>query len=181
MLTDRFSEVNEIKKNWGWFFALGLLLMLLGVGVVGSSYSATLFSVFVLGVFLFCAGIVQIIQAFIAKKWSGFFLSLMLGILYILIGLFCAARPAVAAVGLTLWIAAFCFVVGVFRMLVALIIRSKEWGWIFFNGLITFILGVLIYSEWPVSGLWIIGLFIGIEMIISGLSWMALSLTAKNT
>lgn len=179
-LSNRFREIDEVRQNWGWFFALGVLLVLLGCAVISSSFYATIFSVFLLGIFLLSAGIVQIVQAFLARKWSGLFLSLMLGLLYILVGFFCAARPAVAAISLTLWIAAFCFIVGIFRMLAALIIRFEEWGWVFFNGLITFILGVSIYSEWPLSGLWIIGLFVGIDMILSGWSWILLSLSARK-
>lgn len=179
-LTTRFGEIEEVRNNWGWFFALGIILVLLGAAVISSSFYATIFSVFILGIFLIGAGIVQIVQAFLARKWSGLFLSLMLGVVYILAGFFCAARPAVAAISLTLWIAALCFVVGIFRMLSSLILRFDQWGWVFFNGLVTFILGVLIYLEWPFSGLWIIGLFVGIDMILSGWSWILLSLTARK-
>lgn len=179
-LTSRFGEIEEVRNNWGWFFALGVLLVILGGAVISSSFYATIFSVFILGIFLIGAGIVQIVQAFLARKWSGLFLSLMLGVVYIIVGFFCAARPAVAAISLTLWIAALCFIVGIFRMLSSLILRFDEWGWVFFNGLVTFILGVLIYVEWPFSGLWIIGLFVGIDMILSGWSWILLSLTARK-
>lgn len=179
-LTNRFREIDDVRNNWGWFLALGVLLVLLGLSVISSSFYATIFSVFILGVFLIGAGIVQIIQAFLARKWSGLFLSLILGVVYIIVGFFCAARPAVAAVSLTLWIAAFCFIIGIFRMLSALILRFDHWGWVFFNGFVTFILGAMIYSEWPISGLWIIGLFVGVDMILSGWSWILLSLTARK-
>lgn len=178
-LTTQFRDIDEVRNNWGWFLALGVLLVLLGCAVISSSFYATIFSVFILGFFLLGAGVVQIIQAFMARKWSGLFLSLMLGLLYIVVGAFCAARPAVAAISLTLWIAAFCFIAGLFRMLTALILHFDGWGWVFFNGLITFILGAMIYAEWPFSGLWIIGLFVGIDMILSGWSWILLSLSAK--
>ncbi|MBA3816348.1 MAG: HdeD family acid-resistance protein [Parachlamydiaceae bacterium] len=179
-LTTRFRDIDEVRQNWGWFFALGILLVLLGCAVISSSFYATIFSVFILGIFLLGAGIVQIVQAFLARKWSGLFLSLMLGILYIVVGTFCAARPAIAAVSLTLWIAAFCFVAGLFRMLTSLILRFDQWEWMFFSGLITFILGAMIYAEWPLSGLWVIGLFVGIDMLLCGWSWILLSLTARK-
>jgi len=179
-LTTQFRDIDEVRNNWGWFLALGILLVLLGCAVISSSFYATIFSVFILGIFLLGAGIVQIVQAFLARKWSGLFLSLMLGILYIVIGVFCAARPAMAAVSLTLWIAAFCFVAGLFRMITSLILRFDQWGWMFFSGLITFILGAMIYSEWPFSGLWVIGLFVGIDMLLSGWSWILISLTARK-
>lgn len=173
-------DIEEARKNWGWFLALGILLIILGLGVISSSYYATIFSVIIFGFFLLGAGIVQIVQAFLAHKWSGFFLTLFLGVLYLITGFICVSRPAVAAINITLWIAAFCFIVGLFRMISSLIVRHDLWGWVFFNGLVTFLLGVMIYSNWPLSGLWVIGLFIGIDMIMSGFAWVWMALTVKS-
>ena len=179
-LENRFRDIEEVRNNWVWFLALGILLAALGFALISSSVYATIFSVTLLGLLLLSAGVVQIVQAFLARQWSGFFLSLMLGILYIVVGFFCAARPVVAAVSLTFWIAGLLFIIGTFRMLVSLIIRFEEWEWYFFNGLITFLLGIMIYSEWPFSGLWVIGLFVGVDMILSGWSWILLSLSARK-
>lgn len=175
-----FRDVQEIRNNWGWFLALGVLLVVLGAAVISSSYYATVFSMILLGAFLIAGGVIQFIQAFMARKWSGLLLSVALGVLYLIIGFFCLRQPAAAAISITLLIAAFCFIAGLFRMLAALLIRFDQWGWVFFNGLITFILGAMIYSGWPLSGLWVIGLFIGIDMILSGWSWIVLALTARN-
>ena len=173
-------DIDEARKNWGWFFAFGLLLVILGACVISSSYYATVFSVILFGIFLIAGGVVQIIQAFLAKKWSGFFLTLLLGILYLITGFICVAKPQLAAINLTLWIAAFLFVAGLFRMITSLVLRNDQWGWVFFNGLITFILGIMIFSDWPLSGLWVIGLFIGVDLILSGWSWIWMSLFARN-
>jgi uncharacterized membrane protein HdeD (DUF308 family) len=170
--TNYLRNIDEARKNWGWFLAFGLLLIILGLGVISSSYYATIFSVVLFGVFLIAAGVVQLIQACLSLKWSGFFLTLFLGILYLITGFICVTKPALAAINLTLWIAAFCFIVGLFRMIISLLLRNDQWGWVFFNGLVTFILGALIYSNWPLSGLWVIGLFIGIDMILTGWSWI---------
>lgn len=180
ILTNYFYDIGEVRQNWGWFLALGLLLVVLGVGVIGSSFFATLFSIMFLGIFLLGAGIIQIVQTFMARKWSGVFLSLLLAVLYLVTGFLCVARPEITAITLTLWIAAFFFIAGLFRMISSLILRFDHWGWIFFNGLITFILGILIFSDWPISGLWVIGLFIGIDLVLTGVSWIALSLTART-
>ncbi len=179
-LATYFRESEGVHKKWGWFFALGILLVLLGLAVMGSAYQATVFSVFVFGVLLLGAGIVQIVQAIFAKSWHGFFPSLILSILYIVTGLLCIANPVQAALSLTFFIAAFCFFSGLVKMSVALFMKFERWGWVFFNGLVTFILGALIYSEWPVSGLWLIGTFVGIDILLTGCSWIALSLVAKK-
>jgi uncharacterized membrane protein HdeD (DUF308 family) len=179
-LVPYFREIDEVRRNWGWFFALGVLLVILGIACISSAAYATIFTVFILGLFLIGAGVVQIVQSFLARKWSGLFLSLLLGILYLATGFICVSKPAVAAIGITLWIAIFCFIAGLFKMITALLLRFDEWGWVFFNGLITFILGIMIYSDWPVAGLWIIGLFIGIDLVLTGWSWILLSLSARR-
>lgn len=178
--TRYLNDIEDVRKNWSWFLALGILLIVLGFAVISSSFFATVFSIILFGFFLIGAGIVQIGQAFLARQWKGLFLSLLLGVLYIVVGFLCVSKPAITAVNLTLWIAAFCFIVGLFRMLTSLLLRFEQWGWVFFNGLITFLLGAMIYAEWPLSGLWVIGLFIGIDLILSGWSWVLLSLSARN-
>ena len=176
----QLSNVEEMKRNRGWFLALGILLIFLGSAIIGSSFYATIFSMILFGLFLLSAGVVQILQAFLARKWSGLFLSLFLGVLYIVTGFLCLARPETAAISITLWIAAFCFIAGLFKMLTSLVLRFDQWEWVFFNGLVTFVLGALIYFDWPLSGLWVIGLFIGIDLILSGWSWILLSLTGTQ-
>lgn len=179
-MENKLSHIEEARKNWGWYFALGIVLILLGAAIISSSYYATIFSVILFGILLLFAGVVQIFQAFVSLKWSGLFLSLFLGVLYIVTGFLCMGKPQTAAISITLWIAALCFVVGLFKMLSSVIIRFEQWGWVFFNGLVTFLLGWMIYADWPVSGLWVIGLFIGIDLILAGWSWIILSLTART-
>jgi uncharacterized membrane protein HdeD (DUF308 family) len=177
---NELSRIEEVKSNWQWFLALGVLLVLLGGAIMSSSYYATVFSMIILGFFLISGGIIQIIQAFLARKWSGLFLSLFVGLLYLVTGALLVARPVASAVSLTLWIAGFCFLIGLFKMLSSLLLRFNQWGWVFLNGLVTFLLGLMIYMDWPVSGLWLIGLYIGLDMILSGWSWIVLSLSARR-
>lgn len=172
--------IGPIQKHWGWFLVLGIVLVALGLAMISSAYYTTIFSVVFLGALLLAAGFVQIVQAFMAHKWSGLFFSLLIGILYLVVGFFCVTKPTQAAVALTFWLAAFFFIAGLFRMISAAILRFENWGWVFFNGLITFILGVMIYSEWPISGLWVIGLFLGIDIILSGWTWIMLALSCKT-
>lgn len=179
-MENRLNHILEVRNNWGWFLALGFLLILFGAAIIGSSYYATIFSMILFGVFLIGGGVVQIVQAFLARKWSGLFLSLFLGLLYIITGFLCIAKPTTAAISITLWIAAFCLIAGLFKMLVSIIIRFDKWGWVFFNGLVTFLLGIMIYTDWPLSGLWVIGLFIGVDLVLAGWSWIILAFTSRK-
>lgn len=179
-MENRFTHIPSIKENWAWFFGLGIFLIFLGAAIIGSSYYATIFSMIVFGIFLLIAGATQIFHAFLARKWSGLFLSLFLGLLYIITGFLCIAKPTTAAISITLWISAFLLMAGLFRMIVALVLRFNEWSWVFFNGVVTFILGLMIYLEWPLSGLWVIGLFIGVDLILAGWSWIILALSSRQ-
>lgn len=175
------KDVHEVHTNWGWFLGLGFLLILLGSLSIYFAVFVTVFSVFLLGALLVTAGAVQIVQGIWTKRWSGFFLSVLIGILYLVTGFMAIAQPALSALSLTLLIASFCFIGGLFRMFVALAHRYDHWGWLFFNGLVTFILGIMIFSDWPVSGLWLIGLFVGIDMIMLGWGWVMIAILAKKS
>ncbi len=175
-----FTNIQALKTYWPWFFCLGALLILLGIGIITLSSGTSLFSIILLGCFLLIAGIVQLIQAILAHRWTGLFLALFLGILYIITGFLCVTKPATAAISITFWIAAFFLAIGLFKTLSSWLLRFQEWKWVFANGVISFILGILITIDWPFSGLWVIGLFIGIDLILSGLSWMRLSMAVKK-
>lgn len=177
--TPYISDIIGIGKNWGWFLTLGILLVVLGTFAISLAFYTTIFSVFLFGILLIGGGLALILQAFFARKWSGVFLALLLGVLYLVTGVLCVVKPSAMAIGITLWIAAFCFIAGLFRIINSLILRFDHWGWVFFNGLITFILGLIIFAEWPLSGLWVIGLFVGIDLILSGWTCILLSLAAR--
>lgn len=180
VLSTDIRDSKDVRRYRSWFFVLGTLLILLGMALISSAYTATLFSVMVFGFMLIGAGIVNIAQSILARQWSGMFLSTLLAILYIGAGALCVSRPADAALDITFLFTAFCFIAGLFRMISSLIIRFERWGWVFFNGAITFILGMLIYSQWPLSGLWVIGTFVGVDMLLCGWAWIMLALTATE-
>lgn len=178
-LTPYFREIQEVRNNWGYFLTFGILLMILGGIAISYGFYTTLFSVFVLGILLIVSGVAQIIQSFWARRWTGLFLSMLVGILYIVTGFLCISRPAESALSITLIISLFLLVGGLYRMLSSAFLQFEKWGWVFFNGIVTFILGLIIYTGWPVSGLWVIGLFVGIDMVLTGWAWVLLALAAR--
>lgn len=114
------------------------------------------------------------------KKWSGFFIDLLTGLLYAVVGFLIVGNPGATAVTLTLLIAMFLIFGGIFRVVVAFVVRYHNWGWLVLHGVVNLFLGIAIWRQWPLSGLWVIGLFIGIDMIFNGWSLVMLGLTAKN-
>jgi uncharacterized membrane protein HdeD (DUF308 family) len=175
-----FQQIPDLRNKWPMFLTLGILLIILGILAIIYSGWTTFLTVELLGVLLVIAGVFQIVNGYHARKWTGVSLSLLLGILYIVVGGICIFKPMASAMGVTLLLAAFFFVGGLFRMASSLMYRFDHWGWMFFNGLVSFILGILIVCEWPMSSFWLIGLFVGIDILFSGISWTCLSLAAKK-
>lgn len=172
--------LEHLKKRAGWFIALGVLLVLLGAVAVGSPFYMTVFSVIFIGWLLIFGGAMQTVHAFSCKRWSGFFLDLLTGLLYLLVGFEMVANPAASAEALTLLIAGFLMFGGVFRIVASFSVRYQHWVWLFLYGLVDLVLGIMIWRQWPVSGLWVIGLFVGIDMIFNGWTLIMLGATARN-
>jgi len=174
------SEMREVCRHWGWFFAMGVALLILGALAIGSSVATTFATVIFLGGLLAVSGVVQTFQAFWARKWKGFFLYLLMGILSIVVGGLMILRPTESALSLTILLATFFMVSGLFKISFSLLINVEHWGWLLFNGIITLLLGILILAQWPVSALWVIGLFVGIDMVMSGWSIAMTALAARK-
>jgi uncharacterized membrane protein HdeD (DUF308 family) len=159
---------------------LGILLIVGGTLAIGYSVFATLVAVTFFGILLVVGGGAQILSAFWAGQWSGFLLSLLAGILYVVVGGMMVARPFVGAEALTLLVGSFFLVGGIFRVVTAMTLRLHHWGWILLNGVVTSLLGLIVLAEWPSSGLFVIGLFIGIDMLFNGWTWVMLSLGLRS-
>ncbi|MFO0807628.1 MAG: HdeD family acid-resistance protein [Gemmataceae bacterium] len=159
-----------------FLIGMGIALIFLGMAAIGSSFVATLATATTIGFLLLLGAIFQIVTALWGRGWPGFALHLLAGVLYLIAGVFVIENPFEAAVSLTFLIAVVLLVGGVFRMVLSLLERFRGWGWVFLNGVVSAALGVGIGRQWPLSGLWVIGLFVGIELLFSGLSWTMLGL-----
>lgn len=180
LLGQFFYHIEGLRKNWKWFLGLGILLIVLGLISIAYSSFVTLFSIVLFGVLLLLSGISQLIFSFWARKWSGFFLSTLAGILYTVTGILLISKPIAGAMTLTLLFASFCLLAGLFRIVGSLMLNFDNRWWVLLNGIITFLLGILILADWPEAALWVFGLFIGIDLIFTGWAWIFLALTAKN-
>ncbi len=173
--------LQELKKNWGWFLALGVLLIVLGAVAIGRAWLVTLVSMVFFGWLLIIAGVVEAVHSFWRQRnWSGFFLDLLTGLLYAVVGLLVVSNPLQTSAALTLLISVFLIFGGVFRIAAALSVRYPHWGWVLLHGIVQLALGVMIWRHWPVSGLWVIGFFIGIEMFCNGWTLVMLAMVGKK-
>jgi uncharacterized membrane protein HdeD (DUF308 family) len=120
------------------------------------------------------------VGAFWTRNWSGFFLILLMGVLYVVLGLLFVRQPVQAAEALTLLLACALMASGAFRIVGSLMHRFPQWGWVLLGGVLNLALGILIWLQWPFSGFWVIGLFVGIDMLFSGWTWVMPALRLKS-
>lgn len=174
--------LEAFRKHWVWFFAVGLTLIALGILAISYSYFASIISIFVLGSLLVIGGVIVIMDTFQAKssRGSGSFTHLLIGILYFAAGILLIRGPIVGAMSLTLLLAIFYIFVGMLRTVYALSLTVPRKGWHIFNGMISLLIGILILAEWPASGMFIIGLFVGVDLLLCGFIYVLIGLSVRR-
>jgi uncharacterized membrane protein HdeD (DUF308 family) len=166
----------EMIHNWGWFLAFGIVLLLLGVAAIVRSVTATVASMVFFGWLLVFSSVIEFADAFMVGNWGGFFLHLLAAILFGVVGVLMASKPVISAEAVTYLMAMFFLIAGLYQLVASMWTHLPGWGWQATNGIVSSILGGLVLAEWPVSGLWAIGLFVGIDLVLAGWSWVALAL-----
>jgi uncharacterized membrane protein HdeD (DUF308 family) len=172
---------HEIVQYWGWFLAFGIGLVVLGVAAVARSITATVVSMLFFGWLLVIASGIEVAQAVMVGHWAGFFHHLLAAILFGVTGLLLVTRPLVSAEVATVFMAMFFIIGGLFQLIGSFAVTLPGWGWQALDGAITLLLGLLVLAQWPVSGLWVIGLFVGIDLIFYGCAWIALALGLRTS
>lgn len=171
---------SEMIHEWGWFLAFGIVLALLGIVAIVRSFAATVASMMFFGWLLLCAGIIEFVGAFMVGHWTGFFLHLLAAILFLVTGLLVLIRPVIGAEVSTLVMSMFFLIGGLYQVVASCASGLPGSGWEAFDGVVASLMGIVLLVQWPISGLWAIGLFVGIDLILSGWSWMALALNLRK-
>lgn len=181
-LTPGLGDLRKrLRDKWGWLLALGVLLSALGIIGFAMLPGLTLVTVWWFGALLLIAGGAQIVDAFSDKGWGAFGLHLLIAVLYVVAGGIVIWNPVLGALTLTLMVAIALLVVGALRCVMAFQVRpAGNWWLLLLSGLLSIALGVMIYSEWPASGVWVLGLFFAIELLSEGIAFIALALAARK-
>jgi len=174
------NALQQLKENWKWYFLLGAGLAVIGALGIMYAFTATLISVVYLGALLVVAGFFEAMQAFRLSKWDEAFLRALLSILYIAAGFFMIFQPAINALTLTLVLAAFFVISGIMKIIFSATRHVPHKGWLLLSGIVSIFLGVLIWTQWPYSGLWVLGTLVGIELLFTGSFWIMLALKARK-
>ena len=172
---------GELKKNWAWMLSLGIVMVILGTIGLGMTVLFNEIVVMYFGFLLLFGSGVQLMQAFRAEAWKGRFWHILIALMYIAGGIIAVTEPVVAGMTLALLIAWTLIVIGVLRLVMAFQMRGANgWLWTLLGGVLSVALGIMIMNEWPQSGLWVIGLFVAIEILFAGWSQIMIALAAKN-
>ena len=174
------TDLAPLRAKWGWIVALGVVYVVAGFIALASVAMATVASVLVVGVMMIVAGIAELINAFQIKTWGRFLVWALLGVLYIIAGFVTFENPLLAAALLTLFLGASLFASGIVRIFLAFSMkREMPWIWVALSGVITLLLGLIILAHWPVSSLYILGLFLGIDLLFAGVGWISVGLALR--
>jgi uncharacterized membrane protein HdeD (DUF308 family) len=169
------SDMTPLRAKSGWIIALGVVYLIAGFIALGSVMMATVASVLIVGVMMIIAGVAEVFSAFQIKSWGKFLFWVLLGVLYIIAGFVTFENPLLAAVLLTLVLGASLVASGIMRIILAFSMkRESPWIWVLLSSVITLLLGLLILVRWPVSSLYILGLFLGFDLIMAGAGWVGL-------
>jgi uncharacterized membrane protein HdeD (DUF308 family) len=175
---------EERPRRWGWLLALGILMLAGGTIGMVAAFAFTLAGVILFGALLLVGGIFQLVHGIMAKEkeWVGTLAYFALALLYILMGGFIIWDPVAASLGLTLALAALFAAMGVFRLVEAWRRRKRGWRWLWpgLAGAIEIAFSLVIVLHWPVSGLWVIGLLIAIELLLNGWLLIFAALAARR-
>ena len=177
----RLVETRKlIADKWGWFLALGIVLIVAGLAAIAFPLLSTIATKIVLGWLFLIGGVMMILHAFNAPAWQGFLWSLLIGILYAVAGGYLAFFPLTGLVTLAILLAMLFIAEGAFEVIMALRVRPHEgWGFLLLSGIAALLVGVLIAMDLPGSAVWALGLLVGINLLFSGWSYVFLALAGR--
>jgi uncharacterized membrane protein HdeD (DUF308 family) len=169
-----------LRAKSGWVVALGVVYLLAGLVALSSVALATVVSVFIVGIAMVVAGVAEVINALQMKSWSKFLLWLLLGGLYIVAGILTFENPLLTAKLLTLLLSLFLLASGITKIILAFSMKVGASWLVFLSGLITVIVGAVILAHWPVESLYVLGIFLGVDLVVAGVSWISIGLGLKS-
>ncbi len=159
----------------------GIVLIIFGIIAVATPAVAGKAVVMVIGALLLIAGVVQFVQGLRAESWSDKLLPLILGAIAALCGLGLLGEPWIGMKFIVLLLAIFFVLEGIWKIFVSFSFRPAP-GWLFMlaSGVLGLVLGLVIWRQWPVSGLWAVGVLVGVDLLMTGISMVALASTVRR-
>jgi uncharacterized membrane protein HdeD (DUF308 family) len=175
------TPADFVRQASTWSIVWGVLLILFGMLAVGSPFVAAVAVSVVVAWLIILAGVVHLILAFHAHGAGSLIWKLLVGLAYLFFGVYLIMHPLLGVASLTLVLGSLFLIEGVLDIVLFFRMRSMRGSsWVLIDGVITVLLGLLIYIHWPSSSIWAIGTLVGVSMIISGITRVMLSLAARK-
>jgi uncharacterized membrane protein HdeD (DUF308 family) len=175
------SPVAAVRKASRWSMVWGILMFICGILAICLPLASSIGIVLVLAWLILFAGIWHLFFAFHAHGVGAFLWQILLTVVYGIAGVYMLMNPLLGVLSLTLVLAVFLFFEGILELFLYFRIRPvRHSGWVLFDGIVTLILGLLIWAQWPSSAAWILGTLVGISLIFSGISRFMLSSTLRG-
>ncbi len=167
-------DLEELPRKWGWLLALGILMLVTGTMGLAMSVAMTMITVMFFGAIILVSGTFSLVQTIFAGEelWRGRLTHVFLALLYIGAGALILANPAAVSAVLTLLLGGVFLAMGVTRIMYGLRLRKLGWKWVMpvVIGVLDIIFALILAFSWPISGLWVIGVFVSVELLMYG--WM---------
>lgn len=172
---------TDIKKGINGSLLIGILLIVLGIAAIAVPNVSTIVAETWIALILISAGAAKLVYSFQTRDQGGFIWKLLLSILYIATGVMLFVYPLTGVLTLTLLVGSFLLTEGVFNLILAFRLRPQEnWTWVLVDGIITLVLGAMIWFQWPFNAPWLIGTLVGVSVLFTGFSRVMLSLNARS-
>jgi uncharacterized membrane protein HdeD (DUF308 family) len=175
------SPLDLVRHASTWSIVWGILLIVFGVLAIGSPFLAAVAVSAVIAWLIILAGVVHLVLAFHVHRAGNMIWKLLVGLAYLFFGIYLLMHPVLGVASLTLVLAWLFLIEGILDIILFFQMRSMRGsGWMLGDGIITLLLGLLIYRQWPSSSIWAIGTLVGVSMIISGVTRVMFSLTVRK-
>ena len=179
MTSNVSPEINKSTNNSLW---MGVALIILGIVAIALPIFSTIFVETWVAAILTFAGIAKIVHAFQTRSGGAFAWKLVLGVLYIATAVMLLVYPLTGILTLTLFLAGFLLMEGIFEIILAFRLRGQDyWTYELINGIITVVLGAMIWFQWPIDAPWLMGTLVGVSILFSGVSRVMLSLSQSSS
>ncbi len=156
---------------------LGVLQILFGLVALSSPFLATYLTITFLGWLIFLGGLTEAANCFLSRHKTKVYLGVLSAVLGIVAGIFMIGHPVAAAEELTLIVAMFLMVGGLYRFLATSTLTLPYGTWACLSGAVTFFLGLMVWRHWPMDGVWFIGMCVGVDLLFYGIWWVLLALS----
>ncbi len=175
------SAATFVKQSVGWSIGLSVLMIVAGVLAIALPMAAGITINLLVAWLLVFSGCTHLVFAWYTRSAGGLLWELLVGALYLFIGIYLLVHPVAGLLSLTLALAIYLFLEAILEFALGFKLRPLPGSsWLLFDGILTLILAVMIWRAWPSSSEWAIGILVGVSMLFSGTSRLMLSLAARS-